>query len=409
MKTLLLLGGSAYLIPVIERAHEMDVRVVTCDFLPDNHAHAFADAYENASIIDERAVLAVARRHSVDGILSFATDPGVTVGARVAEALGLAYQGSAEAVDTLQDKSRFRAFLHDNGFNAPRHFTCRSASEALDKYARPFSRVVVKPIDSAGSKGISIADGRKDLATAVERALDYSRAGTCIVEEWIDGSGGILEADVFAIAGRMLDFILSDQLHDPESPNPIAPIGTLIPPRSGNRHYGELKSTLQRVSDVLGLRSGLFNVEARVTAEGKLYLMEMAPRGAGANIALVQQAAGDRDLIGLSIAAALGLPLVEDECRRKDGVFVHDMLHSAFLGVFEGISYEPGFRENHVVWEKVWVRPGESVDGLNGANNVFGSILLHFNNEGEYAAFSADPSAFYRVEVRAQQPSKELS
>ena len=89
MKTLLLLGGSAYLIPVIERAHEMGVRVVTCDFLPDNHAHAFADAYENASIIDERAVLAVARRHSIDGILSFATDPGVTVGARVAEALGL--------------------------------------------------------------------------------------------------------------------------------------------------------------------------------------------------------------------------------------------------------------------------------------------------------------------------------
>ena len=36
MKTLLLLGGARYALPVIEAAHDLGARVVTCDYLPDN-------------------------------------------------------------------------------------------------------------------------------------------------------------------------------------------------------------------------------------------------------------------------------------------------------------------------------------------------------------------------------------
>jgi hypothetical protein len=39
---LLLLGGSSYLLPVIEKAHALGLYVITCDCLPDNAAHPFA-------------------------------------------------------------------------------------------------------------------------------------------------------------------------------------------------------------------------------------------------------------------------------------------------------------------------------------------------------------------------------
>lgn len=35
MKKLLILGGSHYVIPVIEKAHELGVYVITCDYLPE--------------------------------------------------------------------------------------------------------------------------------------------------------------------------------------------------------------------------------------------------------------------------------------------------------------------------------------------------------------------------------------
>lgn len=87
MKKLLLLGGSKYLLPAIEAAHNIEggVHVITCDYLPDNVAHKYSDEYHNVSIVDKEAVLNLARELKIDGILSFATDPGVVTAAYVAE------------------------------------------------------------------------------------------------------------------------------------------------------------------------------------------------------------------------------------------------------------------------------------------------------------------------------------
>ena len=89
MKTLLLLGGSRYLLPVIREAKALGCRVITCDYLPDNIAHRYSDEYANVSIVDREAVLALARERKIDGVMSFACDPGVVTAAYVAEQLGL--------------------------------------------------------------------------------------------------------------------------------------------------------------------------------------------------------------------------------------------------------------------------------------------------------------------------------
>ena len=75
-KKLMLLGGLRYLLPVIEAAHKLGYYVITADYLPDNIAHKYSDEYCNVSIIDKEAVLAKARELQIDGIMSFACDPG---------------------------------------------------------------------------------------------------------------------------------------------------------------------------------------------------------------------------------------------------------------------------------------------------------------------------------------------
>lgn len=118
-KRLLLLGGSHYILPVIEAAHNLGYYVITCDYLPDNIAHKYSDEYCNVSITDKDAVLFTAKKLHIDGIMSFACDPGVTTAAYVAEKLGLPHCGSYESVSILQNKKKFREFLRENGFNVP--------------------------------------------------------------------------------------------------------------------------------------------------------------------------------------------------------------------------------------------------------------------------------------------------
>ena len=119
MKKLLLLGGARYLLPVIREAKELGLHTITCDYLPDNIAHRYSDEYHNVSITDKEATLALARKFKVDGVMSFACDPGVVTAAYVAEQMGLPNVGPYESVVILQDKGKFRSFLREHGFNVP--------------------------------------------------------------------------------------------------------------------------------------------------------------------------------------------------------------------------------------------------------------------------------------------------
>ena len=97
MKKLMILGGSRYALPVIKSAHELGLYVITADYLPENIAHRYSDEYCNVNIIDKEATLKEARLRNIDGIMSFACDPGVVTAAYVAEQLGLPSVGSFEA------------------------------------------------------------------------------------------------------------------------------------------------------------------------------------------------------------------------------------------------------------------------------------------------------------------------
>lgn len=154
-KKLMLLGGTSYLLPVIKSAHELGIYVITADYLPDNFAHKYADEYVNVSIIDKDAVLEVAKEKAIDGIMSFATDPGVATEAYVAEKMGLPASGSYASVSILQNKGRFRRFLADNGFNVPKARTYSSVEKAMKDIINFSYPVIVKPTDSAGSKGVT--------------------------------------------------------------------------------------------------------------------------------------------------------------------------------------------------------------------------------------------------------------
>ena len=167
-KKLMLLGGLRYLLPVIKAAHEQGYYVITADYLPKNIAHKYSDEYCNVSIIDKEAVLKEAQRLEIDGIMSFACDPGVVSASYVQNKMGLPSFGPFESVEILQNKDRFREFLANNGFNVPKAKGFDSVEAAMREISWYPWPVIVKPTDAAGSKGVTRVDKEEDLAS------DYS-------------------------------------------------------------------------------------------------------------------------------------------------------------------------------------------------------------------------------------------
>ena len=277
----MLLGGIRYLLPAIEAAHRHGCHVITVDYLPDNIAHKYSDEYHNVSILDKEAVLSLAKELQIDGILSFAVDPGVVTAAYVSEQMGLPFTCSYEAACILQDKSRFRQFLSSNGFNVPNAKGYTDSEEALQDVDYFNWPVIVKPVDSAGSKGVTRVDDPKNLKEAILHALDESHNGHFIIEDFLEKEGLSSGSESFFVEGELKYNGFYDQYFDNEASNPFTPSAECWPADKDPKYLGEIRNELQRLGSLLHVQTGLFNVEWRVCRNGKAYLMEVSPRAGG--------------------------------------------------------------------------------------------------------------------------------
>ena len=385
-RKLMLLGGIRYLLPAIEAAHKHGIYVITVDYLPNNIAHKYSDEYHNVSILekDKEKVLALAKELKIDGILSYAVDPGVVAAAYVAEQMGLPFTCSYEAARILQDKSRFRQFLADNGFNAPHakgYVNAEDAIKDVDYFNWP---VIVKPVDSAGSKGVSRVDDPIDLPKAIAHALEESHNGHFIIEDFLELDGYQSSADCFSVDGKLVYADYSDQLFDKDAANPYTPALEIWPSTMKQEHQDYLTSELQRLLTLLHCGTGLYNVESRLCKNGKPYIMEVSPRAGGNRIAELQRIGTGIDLIEAEVLKAVGEPLPYNIAMPQyDGCYVNDIAHSLKVGTYQGISYDDTFKQKHVISEAIYPSIGDHVEAFHGANNAVGSIFLRFSSREE--------------------------
>ena len=404
-KTLLALGGSRLLMPLIDVAHDMGHRVVTCDYLPDNYAHSFADDYRNVSITDLDAVLATAKDCGADGIVSWAADPGVVAAAYAAEHLGLPFQGSFEAARTLQDKAAFRDFLRRHDLPSPQARTYTSSSVAADESDAIEYPVIVKPTDAAGSKGVTRVNAPEQLQAAVDTALSFSLRGEAVVETYIIGMGRQISAEGFLVDGRWGYIGFMDQMFDDDGPNPYAPVGNILPSQMDPDILEQLTRDLQRIADLLNLTSGIFNIECRVDTNRTPHILELSPRGGGNRLAEFIRCATGIDLITATVEAALGHTITSFPRSAISGVWVQQMLYSRTAGVFDGIRLNPDFERNHIVEITPSVNLGDPVMSFGHASFALGSAFQRFDSYADAIAATNWPHDNFALDVR---PSNDV-
>lgn len=398
MKKLLLLGGARYLLPVIEEAHKLGLYVITCDYLPDNIAHKYSDEYANVSIIDKEAVLEKARQLQIDGITSFACDPGVETAAYVAEQMGLPTH-PYKSVELLQNKAKFRKFLEDNGFNVPKAKGYEKWQDAVADENLFRWPVIVKPTDSAGSKGVTKVDTVAKLQEAAEYAMGFSKTKSFIVEEFIEKVGCSSDSDSFSVDGKLVFCSFSDQRFDAGAANPYTPSAYSWPATMPEQAQKELRSELQRLFTLLDLKTSVFNIETRLGTDGKPYIMEVSPRGGGNRLSEMLQYASGTDLIKNTVKAAVGLPI---EGINGDpvynGAWAELILHSDASGKFAGLDIDPAFDKN-IVQTDLWVTPGEEIHAFTGANFAIGTLVLKFADQAELETYMNNIEKYVKVKV----------
>lgn len=387
----MLLGGIRYLLPVIEAAHNQGYYVITADYLPNNIAHKFSDEYVNVSIIDKEAVLKVAKEKEIDGIMSFGVDPGVVTASYVQEKMNLPSFGPYESILILQNKDKFRLFLKENRFNVPwaKGYSC--IEDALNDITLFPWPIIIKPTDSAGSKGVTRVDTADTLHQALEYAFKYSISGNVIIEEFIEKYGCSSDTDSYAQDGVLKFVSFSAQRFDPNAANPYTPAAYSWPSTFTEEQELYLTSEIQRLISLLHLKTAVFNIEVRIGTNGKPYIMELTPRGGGNRLCEMLRYATGVDMITAITRAVVGDdPGVVDQ-RPYNGFWAEIILHAPHDGEFVNLEISESLKAD-VIERDLWVNSGDIVHKFEGANDAIGTLVLKFQNaeDLEYSITNQD-------------------
>lgn len=206
-RRLLILGGASQHCKLVEAAHELGVISYVSDNLID-HAPAkeMSDYAYNIDLTNIEALAALCEKERINGIASGWLDFPQIYYQRLCEKVNLPCYGTREQFDVLTRKEPFKKLCLLHGVGTPSYFPVDDIGQMEERLPYP---VFVKPSDSAGSKGASVVNTKKELEEAMKTARLASNDGRAIAERFIENGRAFL-AVYFFYKGRAYVQQLSD-------------------------------------------------------------------------------------------------------------------------------------------------------------------------------------------------------
>ena len=273
-KRLLILGGTRISCEIVRKARSMGIYTLVADFnkIEDSPGKQIADEAVDLSVVDVDAVVEYVQSNFIDGVIVGFNDMLLPYYAEICERCGLPCYGTKEQFELLIAKDRYKALCRQFGVPTIPEY---GIDDEHIKYP-----VLVKPVDSSGSRGITICHGPEELASAVETARNASKTGKVLIERYMDGR----EVTVFwtfqngnyylsALGNRHVKHNQGDDVI------PL-PVGYTFPSVFLPKYRAEVEENCKKMFRHLGLRDGMMFMQCKVE-EGVCYVYDLGFRLTG--------------------------------------------------------------------------------------------------------------------------------
>ncbi len=300
MVKLAVIGANAPVIPFYRQAKALGYYIIGIAWAEGAVCKQFCDKFYPISFKDKDEVLRVCREERIDGITSFSLESALPTVVYVAQSMGLV-SNTQECVRLTETKFAQRKAFEEHRIPVPKYMKLVKGEEVPNLKMR--YPIIVKPLDSGGSQGITKIDSSEGLAEALEDAFDHSRTQQAIVEEFVDGR----EFSVEALSHQGVHYIL--QITDKVT--------------SGAPHFIEMqhhqpadltidvssriKEMVEKALTSLKIENSPSHTEIKLDSEGNLYIIEIGARMGGDFITsdLVRLSTG-YDMVKGAIELAVG-------------------------------------------------------------------------------------------------------
>lgn len=303
-KKLLLLGAGFEQKIVIDHAHNLGIHVIAVDANPDAEGLKIADTpiVNDIKNIDELCV--IAKKYSIDGVMTHAVEIPHIV-SRVSERMNLPGLSSAIADRATNKLSRIKCFKN-NKIPSPLFEHASSKEEAYQKVKNMKFPIVIKPIDNAGSRGVSKIEKIDDIHKGFNDAILFSNEKTVLIEEFLIGPE--ISTESIILNGKIITTGFADRnytIKERFKPHMIEN-GHTIPSILSNDKQKKIIQVAEDAIRAIGINFGVAKgdlildndkpkvLEMAARTSGGRFASDMVPLSSGVNIipALIQMSLG---------------------------------------------------------------------------------------------------------------------
>ena len=304
------MGGMRISCEIVRKAQEMGLYTIVADYYPveKSPAKAIADKAIEVSVTDVEAVVEVIKEEQVDGVFVGFNDMLLPYYADICAKAGLPCYGTKEQFETLIAKDKYKALCRQ--FGVP---TIPEYSIDDDDIHYP---VLVKPVDSSGSRGITICHNRQELEEAVETGKQASKTGKVLIERYMDGRE-VTVFWTFQNGNYYLSALGNRHVKHNQGIDVIPlPVGYTFPSVFLPKYRAEVEENCKRMFHHLGIKDGMMFMQCKVE-DGTCYIYDLGFRLTGSLEYKILERVCGYNPMEMMIAFALTGKMGEDSIAAK--------------------------------------------------------------------------------------------
>lgn len=301
--TAIVLGGTLPHCDLVINLKKRGYYVILIDYNKNPPAKKFANKHYQESTLEVEVVYKIALLENAVLVISTCIDQANLIACIVGERLNLPIPYSSKVAKVVTDKIAMKKLMLQKGISTSdyREFSALNEIEGL-KLNYP---LIVKPVDSNSSKGVNRVSNFNELTFYARIALELSRCGRAIVEEFVEGTEIGIDCVVKEGVAEILMVKERQKIPGIEAQQIYGCVWPIELDALQNIKY---KKIAELISDALGLFSSTLMIQAIENTNG-ISVIEFAARiGGGESFRLIKRSV-DVDIVDLAIDTFLGQTL----------------------------------------------------------------------------------------------------
>ena len=376
---MILAGGNdqAALMEELRRYFRGDVELILLDTTRDVKAFPYADRFIQVDTSNPESELEAARSEKVDYILTACGDSPLLTMAYVSAQLGLPCYLTEEETRNLTNKIYMKRKMVENGIPTAKHIYVNSIDDEIDVSNMQFP-LIVKPVDSNGSKGVKKVFEEKDLKRLLNEALRYSRTKKAIIEEYKEGTE--LSVDVYVERGeaKILSVTTSNKIK--ENKDSFTILQSEYPPKV-DYSEGRVREICQQIADAYQLKDSPLLVQM-IVGNGEYNVVEFSARmGGGSKYHLIHVLSGI-DIMKVYVEMVMGeKPHVEPQKQWNNALMNYVYCKP---GTFAELKNFEELKQEGLIYSYfTYKMPGAVIEKSNTSSDRVAGFLVVGNSEDE--------------------------